>query len=135
MNADKEKQKCLSASHDRGVFRSLLASMLNVRIGCNLVVLSHKGTLKDAGRCDQQLIGWVAMERLRQSGGFHDDLRMEVQKRYARLCEGAFYPKTDGPIELQPSVLYEFSDFPTGDDAHAKDAVSAKLEQFAVPRL
>ena len=45
----------------------------------NLTVLSHDKALKDAGRCDQQLVDWITMERLRQLGGFHHDLRMEVQ--------------------------------------------------------
>jgi hypothetical protein len=106
-----------------------------VRIRRNLAVLSHDWALKDAGRCDQQLVDWIAMERLRQLGGFHDDPRMEVQKGDARLCEGAFYPKPDGPIELQPSVLHKFRNFPTGDDADAEDAVGANFEKFAVPRL
>ena len=101
----------------------------------NLGVLSHDWALKDAGRCDQQLVGRIAMERLRQLGGFHHDLRMEVQKRHARLRKGALYPKPDGPIELQPSVLHKFRDFPAGDDANAEDAVSARFEKVAVPRL
>jgi|SRR5271157_404092 len=99
----------------------------------NLGVLSHDWALKNAGRCDQQLVGRIAMERLRQLGGFHHDLRMEVQKRHARLRKGALYPKPDGPIELQPSVLHKFRDFPTGNDANAENAVSAKFEKVAVP--
>jgi hypothetical protein len=106
-----------------------------VRIRRNLAVLSHDWALKDAGRCDQQLVDWIAMERLRQLGGFHDDPRMEVQKGDARFREGAFYPKPDGPIELQPSVLHKFRNFPTGDDADAEDAVGANFEKFTVPRL
>lgn len=106
-----------------------------MRIRRNLAVLCHDRTLKDAGRCNQQLVGWIAMERLRQLGGFHYDPRVEVQKRHARFRKGAFYPKPDGAIKLQPSVLDEFRNFPAGDDANAKDAVGAKFEQFAVPRL
>jgi hypothetical protein len=106
-----------------------------MRIRRNLAVLSHDRALKGAGRCDQQLVGWIAMERLRQLGGFHHDLRMEVQKRQARFRKGAFYPKPNGPIKLQPSVLDKFRDFPTGDDANAKHAVRAKFEKFTVPRL
>ena len=106
-----------------------------MRIRRNLAVLSHHRTLKDAGCRDQQLVGWIAMERLRQLGGFHHDMRMEVQKRDARFGEGALYPKPHSPIELQPSVLHEFSDFPTRDDADAEDAVSAEFEKFAVPWL
>ena len=75
------------------------------------------------------------MERLRQLRGFHDDPRMEVQKRHARFRKGGFYPKPDGAIELQPSVLHKFRDFPTGVDTNGADAVSAKFEKFAVPRL
>jgi len=85
----------------------------DMRIRRNPAVLSHDRALKDAGRCDQQLVGRIAMERLRQLGGFHHDPRMEVQKGHARFREGAFYPKPDGPIELQPSVLHKFRDFPT----------------------
>jgi hypothetical protein len=107
----------------------------DMRLRRNLAVLSHNRTLKDAGRCDQQLVGWIAMERLRQLGGFHHDLRMEVQKGHARFSKGALYPKPDCPIQLQPSVLHEFRDFPTRDDADAEDAVSAKFEKFAVPCL
>ena len=88
-----------------------------------------------ARRCDQQLVGRIVMERLRQLGGFHHDLRMEVQKGHARFREGTFDPKADGSIELQPSVLHEFRDFPTGDDANAEDAVSAKFEKLTMPRL
>lgn len=84
-----------------------------MRIRRNLAVLSHDRALKDAGRCDQQLIGWIAMERLRQLGRFHHDPRMEVQKRHARFRQGVFYPKPDRPIKLQPSVLHKFRDFPT----------------------
>ena len=98
-----------------------------MRIRRNLAVLSHDRTLKDAGRCDQQLIGRIVMERLRQLGGFHHDLRMEVQKRYARLCKGAFYPKPDGSIELQPSALHKFRDFPTGDDVLEPSGCSAMV--------
>jgi len=45
--------------------------------------------LKDPGRRDQQLIGWIAMERLRQLSRFHHDLPIEVQKGHARYSEGA----------------------------------------------
>jgi hypothetical protein len=106
-----------------------------MRIRRNLAVLSHDRTLQDAGRCDQQLVGRIAMERLRQLGGFHDDLWMEVQKRDARFRKGAFYPRSDRAIEFQPTVLHKFGDFPTRDDANAEDAVSAKFEKFAMPRL
>ena len=106
-----------------------------MRIRRNLAVLSHDWALKDAGRCDQQLVGRIAMERLRQLGGFHHDPGIQAQKRHARLRKGALYPRLDGPIELHPSVLHEFRDFPTGDDANAEDAVRAKFEKFAVPRL
>ena len=106
-----------------------------MRIRRNLAVLSHDRTLQDACRCDQQLVGWIAMEGLRQLGGFHHDPRMEVQKRYALSRKGAFYPKPDGAIKLEPSVLYKFRDFPTGDDTNAEDAVSAKFEKLAMPRL
>ena len=75
------------------------------------------------------------MESLRQLGGFHDDLWMEVQKRHARFRKGAFYPTSDRAIELQPSVRHKFGDFPTGDDANAEDAVRAKFEKFTMPRL
>jgi hypothetical protein len=75
------------------------------------------------------------MERLRQLSGFHHDLRMELLKRDARLRKGAFYPKPDGPIKFQSSVLHKFGDLPTRDDADAEDAVSAKFEKVAVPRL
>ncbi len=36
-----------------------------MRIRRNLAVLSHDWALEDAGRCDQQLVGWIAMERFR----------------------------------------------------------------------
>ena len=58
-----------------------------------------------------------------------------MQKRDARFSERTLYPKADGPIELQPSVLHKFRDFPTGDDANDKDALSAQFEKFAVPRM
>ena len=94
-----------------------------MRIRRNLAVLSHDRTLQDAGRCDQQLVGRIAMERLRQLGGFHDDLWMEVQKRDARFRKGAFYPKPDGAIKLQPSVLHQFRDFPFRGALVAADPV------------
>ena len=106
-----------------------------MRIRRNLAVLSHDRTLKDAGRCDKQLIRWIAMERLRQLRGFHHDPRMEMQKRHARFRKSAFYPKPDGSVELQPSVLHEFGDFPTRDDADPEHAVNSTFEKFTVPRL
>jgi len=50
----------------------------------------------------------------------------------ARFRKRAFYPKPNGPIELQPSLLHKFR-FPTGDDTNAEGAVSAKFEKFAAP--
>ena len=101
----------------------------------NLGVLSHNWTLQDARRCHQQLVGWIAMERLRQLGRFHYDPWMKVQKRDTRLSESGLYPKTDCPIELQPSVLDELCDFPTRDDTDTEYAVGATFEKLAVPRL
>jgi hypothetical protein len=34
--------------------------------------------LQDSGSRNQQLVGWIAMERLRQLGGFDCDPRVEV---------------------------------------------------------
>jgi hypothetical protein len=73
------------------------------------------------------------MERLRQLSGFHHDLRIEVQKGHTWFSEGALYPGPDCPIELQPSILHEFGDFPTRDDTDAEDAVSATFENVAAP--
>ena len=84
-----------------------------MRIRSNLAILSQDRTLKDAGRGDQQLAGWIAMERRRQLGGFHHDPRLEVQKRHAQFRKGTFYPKPDGAIKHQPSVLHQFGNFPT----------------------
>ena len=80
-----------------------------MRIRRNLAVLSHDWTLQDACSCDQQLVGRIAMEGLRQLGGFHHDPRMEVQKRHALSRKGTVYPKPDGAIKLEPSVLYSTS--------------------------
>jgi hypothetical protein len=125
-----------AAFHDSEVRSNPLGSRNpDMRIRRNLAVLSHNGTLKDAGRCDKQLVGVIAMERLRQLGGFHRDLRMKVQKANARFSKGALYPEPDCPIKLQSSVLHELGDFPTPDDADAEDPVSAKFEKFAVSRL
>jgi hypothetical protein len=49
--------------------------------------------------------------------------------------KGSFHPNPDMAVELQPSVLHKLSDFPTGDDAHAEDAVGAAFEKVAVLRL
>jgi hypothetical protein len=72
---------------------------------------------------------------LRQLSGFHHDPRIEAQERHARRRKGAFHPKPYGPIELQPSVLHKFRDFPTGDDADAEGAVGPKIEKFPMTRL
>jgi hypothetical protein len=48
----------------------------DMRVRRNLAVLGQDRTLKDAGRCDQQLVGWIAMEGWRQLGGFHHDSRV-----------------------------------------------------------
>jgi len=75
------------------------------------------------------------MEGARQLGGLHNDLWVELKQRHALLRKGAFYPKSDNPIELQPFVLDQFGHFPTGNDAHAEKAVSAMFEKFPVARL
>jgi hypothetical protein len=106
----------------------------DMRIARDFAVLSHNGTLKYTGRCDQQLIGWIAMERLWQFSGFDYDLRMEVQKGNTRLRKGILYPQPDFPIKLQPPVLHEFGHFPTRDDADAEDPVGTKLQKFSVPQ-
>jgi hypothetical protein len=104
-------------------------------IHLNLAVFGHDRAPQDPGRCNQQLVGRIAMEGLWQLSGFHDDLRIEVQKRDTRHGKGAFYPNPDVAVEHQPSVFHELSDFPTGDDAHAEDAVGAAFEKVAVLRL
>jgi len=58
-----------------------------MRIRGNLGVLSHNRALKDASGCHQQLVGWVAMERLRQLGGLHYDSRVQVQKGHTGFRE------------------------------------------------
>jgi hypothetical protein len=87
-------------------FSRVSFSLSGTRIRRYLAVLSHDRTLKDAGRRDQQLVCWIAMERLWQLGGFHHNPGIEAQKRHTRLRKGAFYPKPDGPIKLQPSELH-----------------------------
>jgi hypothetical protein len=67
------------------------------------------------------------MEGLGQLGGFHHDVRMEVQKGHARFSEGTLHPRPGCPIELEPSVLHKFGDFPTRDDADAEDSVNAQF--------
>lgn len=106
-----------------------------MRIARNLAIVSHDRALKDSGRCDQQLIGWITMERLWQLCGFHHDPRMEMQKRHARFRKSAFYPKPDRSVKLQPSVLHKFGHFPTRDDANPEDPVRTTFEKFTVPRL
>ena len=108
---------------------------LNVRICRNLAVLGQNRTLKEAGGCDQQLIGRITMEGLRQLGRFHHDPGVEGQKRHAGSAKGAFYPKPDSAIKLQPAVLDKFRDFPARDDANPEDAIRAKFEKLAMPRL
>jgi hypothetical protein len=112
------------------IHQTARSSKPDMRIRRDFAVLSQKGTLKEARRRDQQLVDWIAMERLRQLGWFHHDVRMKVQKGHAWFSKGALYPKPDCPIELQSSVLHEFGDFPTRDDADAKDAVNAKFEKL-----
>ncbi len=72
------------------------------------------------------------MERLWQLRGLHYDLRVEGQKGHASHSESAFYPGPDMAIELQPSVLHKFSDFPTGDDANAEYAIDTTFEKIAM---
>ncbi len=57
-----------AGSSVRSSFNLFGSGKADMRIRRNLVVLSHDRTLKDAGRGDQQLVGWIAMERLRQLG-------------------------------------------------------------------
>lgn len=40
------------------------------------------------------------MERLRELGGFDDDLRIEAQKGDARLGKATLDPHSDWPVEL-----------------------------------
>jgi hypothetical protein len=100
---------------------------LDMRVRRNLAVLGHERTLKNARRRDEQLIGWIAMERLRQLGRFHYDPRIEVQERHTRLREGVFHPNPDCPVEFRSSALHKFRDFPTGDNADAESAVRATV--------
>jgi len=106
-----------------------------MRICLDLAVFGQDRTLQDTGRRNQQLVGWIAMEGLWQLSGFHHDLRIEGQKGDARRSQRPVYPKPDLAIELQSSVLHKFSDFPTGDDAHAEDAVDTPIKKVAVLRL
>jgi len=77
-----------------------------MRIRQNLAVLRHDRTRQYAGRRNQQLVGWIAVEGWRQLSGLYYDLRAEREKRNAGLCQSVFYPKLDGPIEFQPLILY-----------------------------
>ena len=100
----------------------------------NLAIFRHDRTLKDASRCHQQLVGWIAMERSRKLGGFHDDPRIEGQKRDARLRQGVLYPKPDGPIKIEPAALRKLRHFPTRNDANAEDSVGPMFEKVAMSR-
>jgi hypothetical protein len=72
--------------------------------------------------------------RVAQLSRFDHDLRLEVQKGNAGCRKGILYPQTDFPIELQPPVLDEFGNFPTRDDANAKDPVCTTFEKLSVPQ-
>lgn len=106
-----------------------------MRIRGNLGVLSHNRALKDASGCHQQLVGWVAMERLRQLGGLHYDSRVQVQKGHTGFRESGLYPKPDWPIKLQPAVFHELGDFPARDHAHAEYPFRAAFKKFAMSTL
>jgi len=55
-----------------------------------------------------------------------------VQKRHARFRQGIVYPKSDASVEFQPPALYQFRDFPTGDDTDTEGAVDARIEKLAM---
>jgi hypothetical protein len=106
-----------------------------MRILPDLGVFGHDRALQDAGRRNQQLVGGIAVERPGQLSGLDYDPRSKRQGRDTRRCKGDFYPKPDLAIELLPSVLHQFGDFPTGDDAYVENAVRAPVEKIAVLRL
>jgi hypothetical protein len=74
------------------------------------------------------------MEGLGQLGRLYDNLGSEMQKRHALPCKRVLDPSHDIAVELQPSILYQFGDFPTRDDANAEHAISAEFEKISVPR-
>ena len=101
----------------------------------NLAVLSHDRTLKDTDRCDQQLIGWIATERLWQLGGFHfrsadgdaEATRLVPQERFlsrARRLGRASAYRTPRVWRLL-----------TRDDADPEDAVRTTFKKVTVLRL
>jgi hypothetical protein len=51
------------------------------------------------------------------------------------LGKGCFEPPLHRSIKFEGAVFDELRDFPTGNDADAKRAISPWLENFAVPRL
>jgi hypothetical protein len=65
-------------------------------------------------------------------GGLHNDPPRELKKRHARLRQGIVYPKPDASVEFQPPALYQFRDFPTGDDTDTEGAVDARIEKLAM---
>lgn len=81
---------------------------------------------------------WSAGSRWKGCGSWVDSTtiwRWKGKKRHAGRRQSALYPKPHGPVQLQPSTLHKFGYFPTGDDAHAEGAVTAKFEKVTVSRL
>lgn len=106
-----------------------------MRILGDFAVFRHDGTLQDTGRRNQQLVCRIAMEGLRQLGRLHDNLGGEMQKGHFRRCQCVLDPGRDIAIEVQPSILHQFGDLPTGDNANAERAIFAKFEKIPVPWL
>ena len=92
----------------------------------------HGPWLPATGRPDRD-------EGLRQLSGFRYDLRMERLKRDSRFRKGAFYPKPDRPVQLQPSVSTNFATSqheimltPTPGRRPVQEARDAQLQPFCL---
>jgi len=76
----------------------------DMRLRVNPAVFSHDWTLKDARRCDQQLAGWIAMEWLRQLGGFHQRFEGSRCLGCSRSGRETHQPKCGCPAESPQGV-------------------------------
>jgi hypothetical protein len=90
------------------------------------------------GHCNTRAVAtsnWSAGSRWKGCGNWVDSTTIcgvRGRRDTPGPARGAFYPRPCFAIELQPSALRKFGDFPTGDDANAEHAIDAMFEKVAV---
>ena len=90
----------------------------DMRILQNLAIHAHERRIKNASRCDDDLVGRIAMELARKLSGLDANVGRKFDEANAGIRERLLKPIEHGTRQRESSALDELGDLPARNGTH-----------------